>query len=396
MKRLMMLLIAIGVTTTLQAQKEKEVPKPNVNKALNLLRQNKFDEAKAIVDGVPTHEKTMNDAKSWYCRGLVYATMDTSSKYTGGAKDNSKIAGEAFNKAIQISGPKALNLSVIDNGEALLINQAVARINGVFLTRGDKLFKADKFAEAVTQFEKGLDITPDSAIYQYAGYSAYNADNIDKAILYIDKYMEMGGKNEQAALLKVGSLFEYKKDYEKAIVAVKQAIKLFPNNATFRKIELNSLIQLKRYEEATVNLKDALKADPKDVESYYLMGALYEELKNREEAKKNFEMAYKLDPKHLNSALAVAKIKDMEGYRATKAEMDKLDYKKDKTKLEALDKEYLTKMNESMTMWETISKIDPNHADVLGNLYLLYGQLDMKDKLNATIARMKANGMEVD
>jgi len=53
-------------------------------------------------------------------------------------------------------------------------------------------------------------------------------------------------------------------------------------------------------------------------------------------------------------------------------------------------------MEESMKFWEEISKIDPNNEDVLGNLYVLYGQLDMKDKLAATISRMKANGMEVD
>jgi tetratricopeptide (TPR) repeat protein len=396
MKRLIVILFVVGVAFTGMAQKEKEAPKPNINKALNLTRQAKFDEAKAIVDGVPTHEKTKGDAKAWYVRGIVYAAMDTSSKYTGGATDNTKTAGEAFNKAFEIAGPKALILSVIDNGETLMIAQAVDRFNGKFLNRGDKLFKEEKFKEAVTQFEKGLDLKPDSSIYQYAGYAAYNGEDIDKAILYIGKYMEMGGKNEQAAFLRVGSIFELKKDYEKAVVAAREALKIFPNNANIRKIELNSLISLKRYEEATENLKGALKADPKDVESNFLMGALYEELQKREEAIKYFEIAHNLDPKHLNSALAIAKIRDIEGYKKTKMEMDKLDYKKDKAKLEALDKEYVTKMNEALVRWEEIAKIDPNHVDVLGNLYLLYGQLEMKDKLNATISRMKANGMEVD
>ena len=397
MKRVLILMFAVGSAFTVQAQKEKEAPKPNVNKAVSLARQGKFDEAKAIVDGVPTHSKTMNDAKSWYCRGIVYASMDTSSKYTGGATDNTKIAGEAFLKAMAIAGPKAAQLSVIDNTQELTIAQAISRFNGILLNKGDKLFKEEKFKEAVALFEKGLELSPDSGIYQYAGYAAYNSDDIDKAILYLEKYLQMGGKNEQASNLLVHNLYyDLKKDYEKSVVAARAAIKLFPNNANLRKIELNSLITLKRFEEATDNLKDALKADPKDVESYYLMGALYEELKNRPEARKYFETANKLDPKHLNSALAMSKIKDIEGYKQVKVEMDKLDYKKDKAKLEALDKEYVGKMNEALARWEEISKIDLNHPDVLGNLYLLYGQLDMKDKLNATISRMKANGMEVD
>lgn len=397
MKRLMLMLLAMVVTLSSQAQeKEKEAPKPNTNKAINLVRQAKFDEAKAIVDGVPTHSKTMNDAKSWLARGIVYAAMDTSSKYTGGAKDNSKVAGEAFDKAISLAGPKATSVTVIDNGETLDIIQVRSRFNNKFLSLGDNFFKTEKFAEAVVQFERGLNITQDSSIYQYAGYAAYNAEDIDKAILYIGKYMEMGGKNEQAAFLRVGSLYEYKKDFAGSVDAARQALKLFPNNNNIRKIELNSLIQLKRYEEATENLKASLKADPKDVESYYLMGALYEELKNRPEAKKNFEMAAKLDPKHFNANLTLAKMSDIDGYKATKAEMDKLDYKKDKAKLEALDKVYMTQVAQAASVWENMQKLDANNVEVLWNLFSIYGTLDAKDKYNVVKSRLKALGEEVD
>lgn len=393
----MMLMIVLGLTITVQAQKEKEAPKPNLNKALNFVRQGKFDEAKAIADGIPTHSKTMDDPKAWFHRGIVYAAMDTSSKYTGGAKDNTKVAGEAFDKAFTLAGPKAAELSVIDNGLPMTIVEVVSAFNRKFLIGGDKFFKEDKFKEAVEQFEKGIGMSPkDTSLYQYAGYAAYNADDLDKAILFIGKYFEYGGRNEQAANLKVGALFEFKKDYEQAVTNAREMIKYYPNNVNFRKIELNSLIQLKRYQEATDNLRDELKADPKDVESHYLMGALYEELKDRAEAKKYFEAAFTLDPKHLNSGLAVAKIKDLEGYRKTKSEMDALDYKKDKAKLEVLDKEYLTKLSESINNWETLEKLDPNNQDIMGNLYLLYGNLEMKEKLAKIVSRMKANGMEVD
>jgi tetratricopeptide (TPR) repeat protein len=399
MKRLMMIVLAV-VTLSAQAQKEeKEAPKPNINKAVTLTRQAKFDEAKAIADAIPTHSKTMNDAKSWLVRGIVYAAMDTSSKYTGGAKDNSKVAGEAFNKAIALAGPKAMSVTVIDNGETLNIIDVRSRVNNKFLNTGDKLFKEEKFAEAVIQLEKGLDITPDSSIYQYAGYAAYNSEDIDKAILYIGKYIEMGGRNEQATFLRVGSLFEFKRDYPASVEAARQALKMFPNNANIRKIELNSLIQLKRYEEATENLKTSIKADPKDVESYFLMGALYEELKNRAESKRYFEETVKLDPKHLNASLALAKISDSDGgYKYVKAEMDKLDYrdKAQKAKLEELDKVYMAKVGEAATIWEKVHKIDANNTEVLWNMLSIYGILDAKDKYNQTKAKLKALGEQVD
>jgi tetratricopeptide (TPR) repeat protein len=193
-----------------------------------------------------------------------------------------------------------------------------------------------------------------------------------------------------------GALYEFKKDYENSILAARRALKIYPNNANIRKIELNSLITLKRYEEATENLKSALKADPKDVESYYLMGALYEELKNREESKRYFQETVKLDPKHFNASLALAKISDIEGYKNVKVEMDKLDYKKDKAKLEELDKVYMTKVGESVKVWENMQKLDANNVEVLWNLYSIYGILDMKDKYNTVKSRLKALGEEVD
>lgn len=382
--------------TGMAQKKEKAPPKPNVNKALNLLRQGKFDEAKEIVDGVPTHEKTMDDDKAWYARGLVYAAIDTSSAYTGNKDGLAKAAGDSFDKAYAIAGVKSVTLSVVDNGANLFIDDAVGRINNKYLMTGDKLFKEDKFTEAVSQFEKGLELKEDSSIYQYAAYAAYNAEDIDKTIEYVHKYMDMGGKNEQAAFLMVGSLYEYKKDYERTIVEARRMLKMFPNNVNVRKMELNSLINLKRYEEATKNLEESLKADPKDADAHFLMGALYEEMGQKDEAFKHFQMAVEIDPKHLNAALAVAKMQDINGYKKIKTEMDKLDYRKDKAKLEELDKKYLDEMAKALKRWEEVAKIDQNNPDVLGNLYILYGQLEMKDKLNATISRMKANGMEVD
>jgi tetratricopeptide (TPR) repeat protein len=394
MKRLMLMALVVGVTLSTVAQKEeKEAPKPNINKALNLVRQGKFDEAKAIVDGVPTHSKTMNDAKAWMHRGIVYAAMDTSRKYTGGAKDNTKVAGEAFTKAIALAGPKASSLNVLDNAETLTLDEIVKRFNNKFIYMGDKFFKEDNYKDALSLLEKGLDLTPDSSIYQYAGYAAYNSDDTDKAIDYIGKYFAMGGKNLQARMLQIGAVYEIKKDYNRTIELTREALKVYPNNSDLRKIQLNCLIELKRYEEATENLKSAIKADPKDVESYYLLGLLYEELKNRAESKAAFETTVKLDPKHLNASLALAKIADQEGYKTTKAEMDKLDFRKDKEKMIVLDKKYLEQLGESVTRWEAVYKLDNNNADVLGNLDLLYGQLEMKDKHNMIISRMKALGL---
>ena len=53
--------------------------KPNINKAIGFWEEGKIAEAKEMIDAATTYEKTMNDGKTWYYRGLIYATIDTTS-----------------------------------------------------------------------------------------------------------------------------------------------------------------------------------------------------------------------------------------------------------------------------------------------------------------------------
>lgn len=391
MKRLITA-VSLVLLVTAFAVAQKEAPKPNVNKALSLAKQGKFDEAKAIIDAVPTHSKTQEDEKAWFYRGLVYIAMDTSSTYKGG-NDNVKVGAEALEKAAKLAGDK--KLAVMDEATQMSIplEDLIARFNYAFLIKGDKLFNQEKFEEAVVQFEKGLTLKPDTAIYRYAGYAAHNANNVDRAIEFMGKYIENGGTNAQAIFLRVGSIYEYKKDFEMALQAAREGLKIVPNENNLRQIELNCLIELKRYEEATKNLLNSLKANPNDVESHYLLGALYEELKNSDEAKKSFKRCLEIDSKFLKAALSLARYGNI-GFQTVKREMDGLDFKKDKEKLLALDKQYLEKLREAAALWENCEKINPNEREVLENLQLIYSpsQLDDKVKYAAIEKKMKING----
>jgi hypothetical protein len=75
MKKYTLLLLLLA-TVAAYAQK---APKPNLNKALQLWTENKLDEAKTMIDAATTYEKTMNDAKTYYYKGLIYASLDTTS-----------------------------------------------------------------------------------------------------------------------------------------------------------------------------------------------------------------------------------------------------------------------------------------------------------------------------
>jgi tetratricopeptide (TPR) repeat protein len=381
-------LIVFGIA----AYAQKEAPKPNINKALALARQGKYDEAKAIVDAVPTHEKSMLDDKSWFFRGIVYVAMDTSTAYNKTGENYSAVAAEAFAKAKELAGPKG-KLSIMDtnSGETQTLDMLIAFFNQIFLYKGDKLFAQENFTDAIIQFRKGLALSPDTAIFRYAGYAAHNANESDQTIEFLTKYLDNGGTNSQALFLWVGSIYEYKKDYELALAAARRAMKINPAEQNYRQIELNCLIELKRYQEAADNLQGTIAKNPKDTETLYLLGALNEELGKQDKAIEYMEKAIAADPNFMKAAIALARYGNR-GFAEVKSQMDQLDYKKDRVKLEELDKLYVEKLKEAAKGWENCRKIDATEREVLENLELIYVRLDDKVKLAPIQAKMKELG----
>ena len=372
---------------------QKEV-KPNINKALNALKTGKYDEAKSMIDAATTYEKTMNDGKTWFYRGLIYGALDTTSAYKS-TEDLTTVAATSFKKAEELSGGKASTYFIQDaNGGMLLYDQAKSSISQRYLYNGDKLFATDQFKEALILFEKGITYTDgDTVFYQYAGYAAYNAEERKKASEYLRKYVEKGGRQTQA--LTMAPLLEYEdKNFEQALADARAVLKVLPAQKDMKIVELNSLIELKRYDEASKLLETNLAKNPNDAQENYLLGMLNNELGKEDEAKKNFENAVKADPKHLEASLALARFAYKDA-KEIKDEMNKLSISAaDKKKRYELDDIYVSKLKTVLPYWEKCEKLKPDDQTVLDALYLMYSDLDNKAGLARIEKRYKELGVE--
>ncbi|SKC82180.1 tetratricopeptide repeat protein [Ohtaekwangia koreensis] len=299
MKKITVLLLLI-IPGIVLAQKEA---KPNINKALTALKSGKLDEAKSIIDAATTYEKTMNDGKTWFYRGVIYGALDTTSSYNA-TEDLGAVAAASLKKAEELSNGKSATYFVQDNnGGMILYDQAITSISNSYLVKGDKAFNAENFKEALKQFEKGIAFKaskPDTTFYEYAGYAAYNSDERQKTMTYLAKYAELGGRRTQA--LTMPALLAYEdQNFEAALASAQQVLKIIPNHKDMKAVELNSLIQLKKYDLAAQNLQASVKANPNDAQSLYLLGVLNTELGKMEDAKANFEAALKIQPDYFDA-----------------------------------------------------------------------------------------------
>jgi tetratricopeptide (TPR) repeat protein len=314
MKRITFLLLMLCAVTAF-AQK---AVKPNINKALNSWKDGKLDEAKTMIDLATTYEKTMNDADTWYYRGLIYASLDTTSNatYKALATDPLKTAVESFIKAEQIGkGGKEFSVTFPPNPLPVIKPQQLEQLSNYYLDKGiKKLQEEEDYEGSILYLEKTKQVfentmktySNDTLTYYVLGLAGHYAEKYDTAIESLNKYLSKGGKSKDAYIVLYQIYTGPKEDKEKALATVREARTKIPTNTDFPKLEIGLLIDLNRVDEAKTNLENAIKKEPNNATLHFYLGYVNSQLGKVEEARKNFTDALKAEPAYFEAQYYLA------------------------------------------------------------------------------------------
>lgn len=391
MKKLTFVLAVVLLASSATfAQKEK---KPKINNALKNMQEGNLAEAKEEIDLATEHEKTKDDGKTWYYRGLIYAVIDTTnSDLADGALET---AMESFKKADELEKGSSGYYVTGANGLPELKEQQIENLWGAYLNKGVTYFQAEESEDAVKNFAKCAIVKPqDTTAYLYAGLAAQSGESYDTAIKYFKKYFEVGGTGEDVYASMIYITGTIKEDKEGALEMVREARQKFPSNTTFPKQEIDLLIQLDKVDEAKTGLLETIEKEPDNPQLYFSLGVMYDQLKEVDNARDAYEKSLEIDPEFYNSRFNLAVMFYNEAVEVVKEKNALGITAADQKKAKELQVKVDEKLKSALPHWEKLYESNSEDQTTLETLKYIYVQTKQMNKAEEIQAKMDELGFE--
>lgn len=380
MKRLSIIIMACALTFAGYAQK-----KPKINKANKARENGELAEAKEIIDAAIEHEKTKDDGKTWYYRGLIYATIDTiSNEQYSTLTDNAlEEAMEAFRMADSLGEEGKDYFLTGEFGLPITKTQQIDGYYSYYYNRAVGAFQDSDFQNAVDAFAKSYYIIPeDTNAYINAAYAAHNGELWDAAKKHYRLALDKGAESKDLYYNFVNILSAVDKDNEKSLEVINEGLDKFPNDGVLQKNRINVLIGLEKIDEARADLIKAIEAEPDNANLHFTLGVLWEELDSLDKAAEAYKAAIAVDPDHFESNFNYGVILINKANETIKERNNLGMSKADQRKAKELGPKIMENLKEAMPQWERVYEIKPDETQAIETLAYIYTQLDMPEKAN--------------
>jgi tetratricopeptide (TPR) repeat protein len=229
-------------------------------------------------------------------------------------------------------------------------------------------------------------------MYYTSGFAEV-AGELEKAMMYLEKYIAKGGKDPKA-YSSMARIYIDKKDYNTALKWIKEGQVKYPNFRELRLYEMNIYLDQKKYDVAKVMVEKELEIE-KNRDNYYLYGQLNRELGENEKAKEAFRKSLEFDPKYFEAAGQIADLywQDAKKYKDQIGALG--NSKEDLKKKQALDGPYVEALKVYLPYIEACEKLSPDDVNTLYLLLNAYSELDDQPKAEKVKKRLKALGEDL-
>lgn len=346
--------------------------------AFNYHRYGKLAKAKESIDKAAKHQKTINDAKTWFYRGNIYYDIGISTDSTIHNLDPDPF-GVAF-----VSYMKAKELdSKGDFTED--INRYTTAVGEGYYNMGVLSYNDQKFKEAALNFEKAFEVSKavnmtDTSALLNAAVASAQGNEVEMSKKYYEQLIAMGVKKADV-YANLAEIYKIEGDTTLAFETVIAGRELFPDDFNLLIAETNIYLATDEKEKAMKNLEQALEVDNTNPSIFFAVGTIYDQMGDIAKAISAYENAialnatyfeanYNLGALYVNQAADILdKANDLplnavEEYDAEKARADEM-------------------LRKAVPYLERSLELEPEDVNTMVSLKEIYTRLNMTEKLEA-------------
>ena len=396
MKRIFVLmLVSLIVTTGVYAQKNKRTSAYNYNKEYdNSIEMYKLKHdakslhkaeeslklAKESIEPTITHEKTMNDPKTWLYRGIIYynaahfpMVADSAGKVDN---DAALTSFESLKKAKELDVKGRYN----DDIELYLQN-----LYNVYFSQGATDFNNQDYADAKENLKAAFAIQEVKGVFDttaafYVGLVSFMDQDADNTITYMEKCDEVSF-NDPRIYVYWNRALKMKGDTAAALTVVSNGRKKYPEELTILLEEAQIYLEKGEKEKLKSSLIKAIEKDPNNSNLLFLLGKTYADDGDNVNAEKYYSLAAEANPDFFEAYYNIGAIYNNEASQLMKEANDlPLDQSE---KYDKLIKEANGYLEKSIPWLEKALNVKPDDDFTRKALIEAYNRLKMYDKAKA-------------
>ncbi len=374
-----------------------------VQSAYSDMKNDRLRNAMENIEEACVHEKTKDDAKTWYYAGLIYAKFVELSQSTN--EDDQKLlkkqkvkvpideladkAQNALIKSIEIEKANKTNEYISVSNGALMV------IAGYQLQRAIDVFNEGKYQESIPLLEKTLQA---AEVCQYKEVveraklimaMAYDATNQKDKAAELYRELVKGNTKEREAYINLFVYNQQAKEMDKAINVLKKGVKVLPKDSQLKALLASSYISAGNNTEAEKLIQEILALGADNPENLNYVGGIYRDAGDMAKAEEYYNKSLSLNADqtdayfglastYFNNAISLLK-------EAEKVPLEDETGLYDKMKNEAFDY-----FNKAIPNYNKVLEKKPKDFQTLKSLRNIYSLLNMKEEYQKIDAMLNA------
>lgn len=356
--------------------------KTNRTSAYSYMNKGELKKAWEYINKAIEHPQTKEDAKTWKYRGDIIektlVSQDVEIQTLAGENPLDEMAN-SWKKAISYDAKGTIKKE---------LDKTIPFKEAQMMNIGVKMFQEEKYKEAFGLFVMAdmyagiIDKLDTNAVFN-AALAAQNADLLDEAAEMYKRLIEVnyGGAD---MFVYLNNIYKIQNKEEESLALIKEGREKYPDNESILLDELNYFLKIKDFDKARANIELAIEKDPTNKLLHFNKGVILSDI-DMEASAQAYEKAIEIDPAYGDAYFNLGSMFYNEGANLNN-EANKLDFRKEGSKIEKLQAEAKTMFEKAKPHLEKSLELDPENRDIMNSLKELY--VFLKD--NEKYAEMKA------